>query len=510
MAKTTSEVFAECAGDGDVARFIEFFDATIQTAGVAKTRDALRNAGGIAGSKMGVFALQCLRDLAVKKKPDFHAVNILVNLGPTGDPQDGTSPAEELACYLIRSEDANLLKIATRVLVVWGAKPDGNNLKPATRQLLSVTMLRLAKSKGAPRVASALADMPGFLDVPGRWHVLVAAEDQGHEEVVESLAKVLSTDEQINLVNYRLGNAHLKSVARVVRKLGLEAVYPDSDYNWRVEEMRIAVSNDQANPVCRIAWWEPRLRLRAVENLVKLGEPAMAVEFASQWKVDLPPGAEEAASKQWRENEKINVSVPSHTTLRIVSSTTTLTLTTFTLADAREHIFAASVVGFAVETCCMDDSVPSLLQIALHDIAFIFDLQDLSNNVTFVKLIENLMKARHITKVGIGVYAAMAALVKGCPMFASCTPAVRLVEIGDEVAQQRIRAEGISKTMAIEGTMCVTGMTERYLGKPFDKNVHVIDWNRRPITDLLKRHAALEAIVPLQIYMSIIGTSAVA
>lgn len=186
------------------------------------------------------------------------------------------------------------------------------------------------------------------------------------------------------------------------------------------------------------------------------------------------------------------------------------------LCDGINGIMTAPAVGFYLETSPVDSTLPSILSISAPDVGFVFNLETLGTNEAFASVLERLMKANHIAKVGLRGTEDLERLAASYPLLAGCRTAEFLIEIEERVAERNLedvmtppntepsrRSPRSPRTIhsSLDDAKSINRFAEKYLGKSLQMTMSISDWNQRPLSERQLCYAALNALVPVQTYM---------
>jgi len=502
---------------GDTAGFLDAVRALLKSKGFPGTRTELVACASAHGAPdLGLFALSCLLDVAgllgTQKDPQVAA--LLADLGPTsanpgrtgkcaadasGDEQCkrcplGASGEAVLQQLVVTSEG---LRLAVKVLQSWGVHE--RCLSCDLRKALTSAVMR--ETTGAVVVAAAaLGALPGLLEADDVCRVVEAVDDGSRDDVAQKLVVNMAREFQIWFVKRRQTLGRFKAVARAVKILELQSDFPDADFTWREHALEKAVEHKNRAAAVGLCCEEPRLHKACVAGLLKAEEPELAVELAEAWGIALPLDAVPAVTEARQRARAAYLCLPVDFQVHVVDSEAAL-------AGMNEDLAGVEAVGYDVENTPTDGMKALLLQLATPAAAYLIDLPALSGSAVLADAITSLLSTPSIAKVGFDSGKDLHHVGKVVPSVAHCLQQGRipgLQNVRDLEATRLAIEHGVGQKKARDG-LGLSGLAERYLGKPLNKALQVCDWSRRPLSMAQRQYAALDAWAPLQIYALLRG-----
>jgi len=491
----------ELALQDDICGLIAALKASLSRGGFAAVRRDLAEASSSAreNHSFGSFVLRALLALPSGPERPQALAALFADLGPSpaeaalvSASGDSAAPlAQAAACELARpGGDA---KAAVRVLHAWGVR-DADVLKSETRDALAAAVLDPVRHAGASLSVAAwiLTAFPALLGSDEAWEVLQAVDNGNQDDVAEKLAKSLGRELQVKMVRRRQHLDRLRPAARAVNSLGLQAEFPDAEFEWKSHALRSSIRHKSREAVIGLAFGEPRLRSDCVAGLLELDDPVLAVELAECWAVPLGSEVASAAAAARAAAEASHLPLPENVRMHIIDAEASV-------SAMRDVLLQAKAVGFDAEWVPSQGSPPALLQLATFEAAYLVDLLALSSSAVLGEALGAIMSARNVTKVSFEGAKDLGRIAAAMPALSACKRVAPLVDLHDLAAGRRAEEEGTSKKRAKEG-LNLKSLVEKYLGLPLDKTMQMSDWSRRPLSAAQAQYAALDAWVVLQVY----------
>jgi len=491
---------------GDPAGFILVVRDLLKSKGFPSTQAELRACALAHGRPdFGLFALSCLLDVAglPGRGRDPAVAALLADLGPsTADPgSTGESAVDASRNDLGASGEAVLheltstsegLRLSLRVLQSWGIHE--KCLSCELRKALAGAVMR--ETTGAVAVAaSVLGALPGLLEADDIRRVLEAVDDGNRDDMAHKLVGSLPREFQIWLVKHRQSLRRLKGAAQAVKMFGLQADFPDADFQWRERALAKALEHKNRAAAVGLCCEEPRLHSACVTGLLQAEEPELAVELAEAWSIALPPDAVAVVTEARQRARAAYLCLPEGFNVHIVDSDADV-------ARMNEALAGAQAVGYDVENKLSDGSGSELLQLATPSAAYIIDIPALSGSSTLADAITALLSATCTVKVGFDSGRDLHRVGQALPGVAQCLQRGRvpgLQDVQDLEAARIVGERGVGRKQARQG-IGLSGLAERHLGKPLNKALQTCDWSRRPLSTAQCQYAALDAWATLRLY----------
>lgn len=448
-------------------------------------------------------ACEALVTLAAEAKgprppPEIH---LLSELGPASGCDADLPSALDTAQRLVATAPPFLLGLTSKVLLAWGVprgEPGLAILRGPTASALAEAVPRGAALGGPAAVAAAsvLEVWPTLLGEDEALQVFEAVDDGAHDGLAEGLVVVLPRSVQIAAVQRRRAKHHLKTAARLVHACGLEAEFPDADYEWKSSSLASAAAKGLREPVVGIAFSEPKLRAAAVKALAAMEDcHELAVELADSWAIPVDAALREGvAAERLRRDGQVLRRDPSVLEIMFVDSDDRA-------LAMRDALALESVVGLDAEWVPDGQSPCCLLQLSGASMAFVIDLFALgAGSSALAQALEAIMLGPAV-KAGCAGASDLGKIGRDYPLLAACANAAPLHDIQHLHAQRIARdSPGMSEKRARHGvSLCY--LAEKYLGRTLDKTLQVSDFSRRPLSEAQLDYAALDAWVPRQIYV---------
>lgn len=506
-----------------LAPFLELTAASLARGKFPGARRELREAALAAAVGFCHFVLEALLHAATAGNSDPQVIALLADLGaapegvgcavPVLGPQGGD-------CLARLALAPGQLRTAVKVAETWHAE-DSQLLPPCARQAFAEAIVRevispfgsstagpssaaaavavAASSPSAGQVAAAVAAltaMPWLLDEGAVLDVLLAVDDGSRDDVAEKLAARLPKTAQRHLVERRRAGGRLKSAAKAVKLFALADDFPNVEFEYRTKALENALHHKVREAAVGLTLGEPRLHERCVLGLLDMGEAVLGLELAGCWAVAVPPALFEVAEAAAAAAQAVHLSLPQAYRTCVVD-------TEPDVQQMRGELVAARLVGFDAEWQQTEagEAVPSLLQLATVDAAFLVDLMALGSSDVLAAALEAVFCQPHIVKVGFDGFADLTKVSRGFPkLAAACGPgAAGVVDVQGLEVERRVREEGLPKKKAKE-KLSLSSLAEAHLGRALDKSLQLCGWSRRPLSHAQVHYAALDAYVCAKIY----------
>jgi 3'-5' exonuclease len=145
-----------------------------------------------------------------------------------------------------------------------------------------------------------------------------------------------------------------------------------------------------------------------------------------------------------------------------------------------------------------------LLQISIHDQAYLLDLQSLARPLLAMheamtpaeqllnEILEKVFLSTHLFKVGFQVEQDLQKLAVSYPHIPAFQEVCAVLEAG-ELATKVVRLRRQKNARLL--TSSLSRLTEHFLGRSVNKDQQVSDWSARPLTNEQIEYAALDALV---------------
>jgi len=511
-----SAFIADLAARGDIPGFLNELEASLKRGTFVQARQELADAAAssavaAAGSaSLALASLRSLVELSARAGRPRELLALLAEFGPGpggGRGEEALEAGRVLAQAAARDLAAPAagpreLRAAVKVLQAWGLDQDTSNLGESTCDILGNAMLCEARAGATTTAAAALTALPCALDAAGQRELVLAVDIDGHEDIADKLAHRLGRDIQFELLDRRRSDGRLKAVMRGVKALGLEAEFPDADFEWRSHALASAQRTGRREAVIGLGFGDVRLHAPCVAGLLDMGEAEIAAELAGSWGVALTPEALTAATEERAMRDLTHLRLPESVKVTFVDTEVALP----TMCDV---LLAAPVVGFDAEWAPIEQSSPCIMQLATSQEAFLLDLLALGCSDAMGNALRSVLSAPAVTKVGFeGAkdLGKVAAAFSGA--LAGCGHAAPLIDLRVVEAERRARDTGLSKKRAREG-ISLSSVAEQHLGLPLDKTLQMSDWARRPLSSPQRHYAAMDAWVAAEVYMRLTAAAPV-
>lgn len=463
----------------------------------AEGRGALAAAAESCGRGFGSFALTCLLALqdGERERPPALA-HLLAEVGPgVGANANTGARGDAVRAALVLASKGLGGRVVAKVLLAWNVLDEDIVACTATAELSCFACHGALSEEPASGVA-LLCDFPSLRGAASvaAAKVLEALVDSQQDALVEKLAAALGESAQVAAVMHYQAAGQLRSAARAVEAFGLSVRFPDAEYAWRASAVDSVLKAGKREAAVGLAMDEPRLHSRCVEGLIALDEVELALDLANAW--GKPPSQmPDASTLEARHAARaaVYLQLPSVFEIHVVDSEAQL-------LDMVAGLQRGSSVGIDAEWRPSKDAPPSLLQLAVHDRAYLIDLIALGASNALGDSLQTLLAYKATEKVGFAAGTDLAKIAKAFPALGSCVQHNREVrDLRDMCAPRITRESGVSKKRALDG-MSLSALAERFLGRPLDKAMQMSDWGHRPLSPAQTAYAAMDAWVCCELH----------
>jgi hypothetical protein len=309
------------------------------------------------------------------------------------------------------------------------------------------------------------------------------------------LAKTLGPELKAHLIRRRQELGRLKSAAKAVKSLGLEADFPDAEFEWKVQALKSAVKHSNREAAVGLCSNEPRLYESCVNGLLELGEAFLAIELAESWAVEISPEARVSGLEAKTLIESTHLRLPATVNVIVINDEAMIPEMCATLLQA-------PVLGLDAEWQPTQGARASLWQIATAEVVYLVDLLTLGCSEALGSALASVMVAQNVTKVTFEGHKDIGRISGEWPALGGCLRVSNLVDLREVAVTRRARVDGLSKKQARDG-LSLASLAQRYLASTLDKTMQMSNWARRPLSEPQIHYAALDAWVPLQVHRTL-------
>lgn len=513
-ASSIADRLVACARSDDVRGFLAALREVIASAGFNGARQELTAASADPGcSGFGSFALRCLvachqiagdesapNSSAEQSERQIGPVEaLLADLGPSLDEQASVDlpPAALEAFRSLVSDRSSDLKVIARAMRAWKV-PTHRCLPNELRSCVAVSIVERSRSGAVCGAAHALTLVPDILERSEAAGVMEAVDTGNFDDVAERLAKALGLE--AHLVQHRQKSERLKSAAKAVKAFGLEAEFPDAEFDWKCHALKSAAKHGSREAAIGLSSNDPRLFDRCVKSLLEMGEAWLAIEMADAWNVSVTTEVRNAGLEARALAESKHLRLPHGVEVVVVDSEALV-------PPMRDVLLQAPVVGLDAEWSAAQGSPASLLQLAAAESVFLIDLLSLGTSAMLGGALTELVTSNTVKKVGFGGSKDLSRVAGSWPTLGGCARPSNYVDLQEVAALRRMQEEGVAKKKAKDG-LSLASVVQRYMGLPLDKTMQLSEWARRPLSPAQQHYAALDAWAPLQVIQILEGSSA--
>eukprot|EP00877_Chromochloris_zofingiensis_P011233 jgi/Chrzof1/6363/Cz18g05220.t1 len=224
-----------------------------------------------------------------------------------------------------------------------------------------------------------LMHFEGLDDHVDKASVLGLLVSEGQESLAEKWATGLGHDFQVVFVEACVALDRLKPASHAVRALGLQAEFPDVESLYKTRSLARLLDKRLWPVALSFVGNDAALQRTLVREMLACGESELATQYATQ--LGIPESALQvdpeavAAEEAARKEQYLQLAVPLEAVAIIADATA--------LEEAGNQLLQAAVVGIDVEwkpnhEAGSSSAPASLLQVAVYDAVFLFDLLTLA------------------------------------------------------------------------------------------------------------------------------------